>query len=544
MGKLKRNEAITLVALVVTIVVLLILAGITITYIMGDNSIFKKAQDAKFQTEIAKAREKLEIVLTTVQIEKRTNSQYNENEFLDEYILNNLKDVEIIGDIIIVDGYAFEIDRSVPKIGEYVGRKEDLIFPEISISEIEYSSDYKSAKFTITTREDKNGINKIEIIQYGKVLDTFEYDNNKEEIIKEYSVKQNGVYTVKVYSKLSNNAKTEVKEIVMAVEYSPNGDIVYKREHSTKVTIKENTDRVKSLKYQWSKELTMPEESTFTQTCSNNSIVAGKDITGIYYLWTLLETESGKKNIGRSEGFHFDNEGPEVSITSTPVSETSFILTVTATDELSEIEKYEFYVDDKLVNEQKTADETSSYTWNGTEMAEKQCYVIVTDKAGNTTRKNVEARTKMHTWNKFEKIIEYKYVSGDPVPDSFGERTIDGDSDDKISAYSSRPRLDSETGFYQWDGMTESSRPKIWLATGGIYVFKTGNNNSYKIWRGLRTETNSSGSKKIYYIIDTITSIKKAFPKKGDFLEKIRKIELKEENYETDDAYYEYIGIE
>ncbi|MCI9039275.1 MAG: hypothetical protein HFJ29_05335, partial [Clostridia bacterium] len=46
-----RNEiatrGITLVALVVTIVVLLILAGITIMYVMGDNSIFKKAQEAK-----------------------------------------------------------------------------------------------------------------------------------------------------------------------------------------------------------------------------------------------------------------------------------------------------------------------------------------------------------------------------------------------------------------------------------------------------------------------------------------------------------------
>lgn len=40
-------------ALVVTIVVLLILAGITIMYTMGENSIFKKAQEAKNKTEDA-----------------------------------------------------------------------------------------------------------------------------------------------------------------------------------------------------------------------------------------------------------------------------------------------------------------------------------------------------------------------------------------------------------------------------------------------------------------------------------------------------------
>ena len=47
------TSGITLVALVVTIVVLLILAGITIMYVMGDNSIFKKAQEAKDKTEQA-----------------------------------------------------------------------------------------------------------------------------------------------------------------------------------------------------------------------------------------------------------------------------------------------------------------------------------------------------------------------------------------------------------------------------------------------------------------------------------------------------------
>ncbi|MCI9087914.1 MAG: hypothetical protein HFJ32_05135 [Clostridia bacterium] len=44
------TTGITLVALVVTIVVLLILAGITIMYTIGENSIFKKAQEAKDKT--------------------------------------------------------------------------------------------------------------------------------------------------------------------------------------------------------------------------------------------------------------------------------------------------------------------------------------------------------------------------------------------------------------------------------------------------------------------------------------------------------------
>ena len=44
---MKNNKGITLVALVVTIVVLLILAGVSINLVLGDNGIVKKAQDAK-----------------------------------------------------------------------------------------------------------------------------------------------------------------------------------------------------------------------------------------------------------------------------------------------------------------------------------------------------------------------------------------------------------------------------------------------------------------------------------------------------------------
>ena len=53
-NKMKSTKGITLVALVVTIVILLILAGITITYVFGDNGVFGQASDAKMKTEIEK----------------------------------------------------------------------------------------------------------------------------------------------------------------------------------------------------------------------------------------------------------------------------------------------------------------------------------------------------------------------------------------------------------------------------------------------------------------------------------------------------------
>ena len=62
--KIWQNQGITLIALVVTIVVLLILAGITITYVMGDNSIFKLAKNEEEITDEAAVNEKVQRMLT------------------------------------------------------------------------------------------------------------------------------------------------------------------------------------------------------------------------------------------------------------------------------------------------------------------------------------------------------------------------------------------------------------------------------------------------------------------------------------------------
>ncbi len=75
--ELQKNNGITLVALVVTIVVLLILAGITIMYTMGDNSIFKKAQEAKNKTEEAIKNEQEYMNLIDNIINEYTNGMEN-----------------------------------------------------------------------------------------------------------------------------------------------------------------------------------------------------------------------------------------------------------------------------------------------------------------------------------------------------------------------------------------------------------------------------------------------------------------------------------
>lgn len=74
-AKLKQ-AGITLIALVVTIVVLLILAGVSMSLILGNNGIINKTADAASKTEIEQEKEKVEFVSANLAIEK---IQYGED---------------------------------------------------------------------------------------------------------------------------------------------------------------------------------------------------------------------------------------------------------------------------------------------------------------------------------------------------------------------------------------------------------------------------------------------------------------------------------
>ena len=119
---MKNKEGITLIALVVTLIVLLILAGVSIALLLGENGIIIQATQAKENSKEAEAREKLELTLLSAYNEKILNAEYNQNEYLNNIIKSEIEEAEIKGDVVIVDGYAYELDRSVPKIERYLGK--------------------------------------------------------------------------------------------------------------------------------------------------------------------------------------------------------------------------------------------------------------------------------------------------------------------------------------------------------------------------------------------------------------------------------------
>lgn len=120
---MKTERGITLIALVVTIIVLIILAGVSINLVLGDNGIITKAKQGKAEYSQAQAREKLELVLAELQTDKLTDIKYDKQETVNERLKEN--HMEIVGNVVIVNGWEFEIDRSVPKIAS--GIKEDIL---------------------------------------------------------------------------------------------------------------------------------------------------------------------------------------------------------------------------------------------------------------------------------------------------------------------------------------------------------------------------------------------------------------------------------
>jgi len=69
-NNLRQNKGITLIALVITIIVLLILVGVSIATLTGENGILTQANNAKNETKEAEAEEIFKLIANEWQIEK------------------------------------------------------------------------------------------------------------------------------------------------------------------------------------------------------------------------------------------------------------------------------------------------------------------------------------------------------------------------------------------------------------------------------------------------------------------------------------------
>ena len=88
--KLKNERGITLVALVITIIVLLILAGVTLSMVMGDSGIFGKANSAKEKTQLSNAEETIKLAVLENKVKSVSGDAALTNDQLKEEIAKKL----------------------------------------------------------------------------------------------------------------------------------------------------------------------------------------------------------------------------------------------------------------------------------------------------------------------------------------------------------------------------------------------------------------------------------------------------------------------
>ena len=81
MRKTKKQTGITLIALAITIIILLILAGISIGVLTGENGLIKQSQSAKTQTEIAEEKEILDTATVKAMAKDRYGNLSQENPY-------------------------------------------------------------------------------------------------------------------------------------------------------------------------------------------------------------------------------------------------------------------------------------------------------------------------------------------------------------------------------------------------------------------------------------------------------------------------------
>lgn len=88
---MKLNRGITLIALVITVIILLILAGITIGTLGGENGLISKTKTAEEKHIKAEMEEKLNLSIQELQIKKQGNASLQDLIDNQEILKNNLE---------------------------------------------------------------------------------------------------------------------------------------------------------------------------------------------------------------------------------------------------------------------------------------------------------------------------------------------------------------------------------------------------------------------------------------------------------------------
>ena len=162
----KETRAITLIALVITIIVLLILAGVTISTLTGDNGILTQATNAKIITEISQLKEEIDLYVV--------GEELNNVEGIDRYPIIKDETMESIDKNLL----SIELKQKMSKWANKAQNGEIA-----TIETIDYSKFYKIDKEKVQSANAFDGdLYLIEVDGEYKVISIKGVTYQKEEI--------------------------------------------------------------------------------------------------------------------------------------------------------------------------------------------------------------------------------------------------------------------------------------------------------------------------------------------------------------------------
>ena len=179
---LKNKKGITLIALVVTIVVLLILAGVTISLLLDENGIIAKSKDARTETRVSQIEDEVGMWKQHNFINKESNQA---QESADTMLANLISRKLLTED---------EIDREQELIT--IKKKDGTVIKEISYSSVTINisktpATEKSGAVALTV-DSVDGFTKIDVSQGNEELNNFVNslsEGQKKEIIRNGCIK-------------------------------------------------------------------------------------------------------------------------------------------------------------------------------------------------------------------------------------------------------------------------------------------------------------------------------------------------------------------
>ena len=112
---MRNQKGVTLIALVITIIVLLILAGVSIAMLTGDNGILTQAKSAKISQIEGQVREEVNLAVQAAKMDAENKAVTTNTGFLAEENLGAVE-TELVKDLTSPKGYTISKDDSAKKI--------------------------------------------------------------------------------------------------------------------------------------------------------------------------------------------------------------------------------------------------------------------------------------------------------------------------------------------------------------------------------------------------------------------------------------------